>query len=263
MSNQNNELTRVLEKLDEWRHLPKYRLESHIDVLIALCLPHIIRSMFAVGDKLSIIPEFPLHKKIVLDKQSEKNNHRSINVDFAAFSEQRNCFYLIELKTDNNSLKGKRNQDRVCKLETAKMEGAAKIFCGVINCAQNSSVQTQFKYRHLISKLQKIGCIEGFEDEDRNNFGNLSVNWNKAKIKCGLIFPGIWPDSDPKPTVSNSNLVDWVNEQKWLISFQFHQVAEELERVGKQQLACYLKEWSKLEAGTEEPRKYTERLLFE
>lgn len=261
MSNQSDEMTCFLEKLDEWRHLPKYRLESRIDVLIALCLPQIVRSMFK-DDKLSIIPEFPLHKKIVLKKKSKDSHHRSINVDFAAFSDRRNCFYLIELKTDNNSLKGKKNQDRLCELETAKKAGAAKIFCGVINCAQNSR-KHRFKYGHLISKLQKIGCIEGFEEADRENFDNLRVSWDDAEIECGLIYPGIWTDSDSEPTVSNSNLVDWVDKQKWLISFQFHQVAEELERVGKQQLACYLKEWSKLEAGREEPHKYTERLLFE
>lgn len=35
-------LRTVLEQLDKWRHLPKYRLEQHVDVLFGMTLPRVL-----------------------------------------------------------------------------------------------------------------------------------------------------------------------------------------------------------------------------
>ena len=51
----------VLSQLDQWRHLPKYRLEQHVDVLFGMTLPKVISSRYCVpDDDLRVIPEFPI-----------------------------------------------------------------------------------------------------------------------------------------------------------------------------------------------------------
>ena len=79
-------LETVLCQLDEWRHLPKYRLEPHVDVLFGLTLPRVIASKFGASEcDLHVIPEFPIHRKTLRDD----GNNQSVNVDFAIFDRTR------------------------------------------------------------------------------------------------------------------------------------------------------------------------------
>lgn len=95
-------LADIFEKLEKWRGFPKYQLERRLDIFISAYLPEILKMSVKelknvdINEiKNNIYPEFPL-KKV--------NNCSSDNADYAIFIEQTKTIYLIELKTDMNSI---------------------------------------------------------------------------------------------------------------------------------------------------------------
>lgn len=218
----------VLDKLEEWRHFPGYRFEPRVDVLFGLVLRSIIKEEFKKSlqlkeDDLEVIPEFPLRFENVLDRTESKDSGRSIKnlsvkVDFAVISPHpsKKQIFLVELKTDNNSIKGK----QLCYMEQAKSKaGTEQLLQGVIELAIATKEQHhKFKYAHLIWKLNNIGCIgpgpsgklteyplnptDPISRKDYQNLLNtyfeklrVSENWrntkeNNGSIECVLIYPG-------------------------------------------------------------------------
>ena len=178
-------ISRILEQVDEWRHLPAYQLERRVDVLFGMMLPTVIGEEFGVNpDDCRVIPEFPLHK----GKLGIRKNNQSLNVDFAVFFEKENRKHLclVELKTDQKSIK-------VGQIETmgqARKAGARKLFVGVIEAAKASKEWR--KYAHLIWKLHEIGCvnlsdIDGFKkmqvEKRRPGPTGYASQLKKAKVR--------------------------------------------------------------------------------
>lgn len=93
----------IFESLEKWRNFPKYQLERRLDIFISLYLPEILKKgidelQYAKIDEIkkNMYPEFPLKK--TKDRSSD-------NADYAVFIEK--TIYLIELKTDTNSINDK------------------------------------------------------------------------------------------------------------------------------------------------------------
>ncbi len=210
MSNQSDQneilLRYVLERLKQWRHFPAYQLERRVDVFFSFLLPGIIRNEFKLKktDDLIVIPEFPLHKREVL---GENDSNESIKVDFAVFSKTDKQIYLVELKTDNNSIEKKQLE----RMETAKNAGVQHLLKGVIECAIHSDSRRQRKYVHLIRELKNIECINvsdvfdeldltadkpglsGIFEElgrDENLETVVSNGWSNNEIELVLLYPG-------------------------------------------------------------------------
>ena len=210
MSNQSNQneilLRYVLERLKQWRHFPAYQLERRADVFFSFLLPGIIRNAFKLKktDDLIVIPEFPLHKREVL---GENDSNESIKIDFAVFSKTHKQIYLVELKTDNNSIEKKQLE----RMETTKNKGVLELLKGVIECAIHSDSRRQRKYVHLIRELKNIGCVNVsdefdeldltvdkpglsrvFEELDRaqNLDAIVSDGWSNKDIDLVLLYPG-------------------------------------------------------------------------
>ena len=142
-------LETVLCKLDRWRHLPKYRLEQHVDVLFGLTLPTVIGRRFDIDPRtLDVIPEFPIHHRTA----GISDNNQSSNVDFAVFSEGGNQVFLVELKTDRNS--GKDGQ--LDRMRTTK--GKFRLLVSAVRCIAKHSGQ-KGKYLHLIRELYRVGAM--------------------------------------------------------------------------------------------------------
>ena len=99
-------LQAVLSQLDQWRHLPKYRLEQHVDVLFGMTLPKVLSSRFGIPvDDLQVIPEFPIRYGTLASRyQGKAKDDQSFNVDFSVWSKSRERVFLVELKTDAGSL---------------------------------------------------------------------------------------------------------------------------------------------------------------
>ncbi|MDE0036934.1 MAG: hypothetical protein OXU77_05125 [Gammaproteobacteria bacterium] len=143
-------LETVLSQLDRWRHLPKYRLEQHVDVLFGLTLPTVIGRRFNIDSStLDVIPEFPIHHRTA--GISGKNNQSS-NVDFAVFSKGGERVFLVELKTDVNSIKNKQ-LDRM-----RKTRGKFRCLVNAVRTIAEHSPQKQ-KYLHLIFELHQVGAM--------------------------------------------------------------------------------------------------------
>ncbi len=251
-------LNLALKTLDEWRHLPAYQLERRVDIFFGLLLPEILEAEYGLPrNHMEVIPEFPLHKGLIVNAKDEsRKDHQSVNVDFAVFHQgpDRNRIFLVELKTDNASIKKK--QLECMEKAKDKDKGADALLQGVIFCAQNSN--SPRKYAHLIRRLDQLGCIEGFgklsrEDWDRerpglaDRFKNLDVgkSWSNAKIECVLLYPG-----KILPTHSSEADEALEDSSPWLRLVDFLDIAK---LVKDSPLSWFLVEWATCEAGRVTP----------
>jgi len=144
-------LETVLNRLDRWRHLPKYRLEQHVDVLFGLTLPTVIRGVFGTEGELHVIPEFPVRHGTV----GNGEGNQSFNIDFAVFAQDDSRVFLVELKTDEDSIDPK----QLCNMR--RVPGRFDAVVGDIPCIANATKKKP-KYLHLISELHRAGamCID-------------------------------------------------------------------------------------------------------
>ena len=150
-------LQAVLSQLDQWRHLPKYRLEQHVDVLFGMTLPKVLSSRFGIPvDDLQVIPEFPIRYGTLASRhQGKATNDQSFNVDFSVWSKSRERVFLVELKTDAGSLDVK----QLCKMVEVKEHGGGfgDFVVGVIQISRVTSDRR--KYAQLIWRLHEVGAV--------------------------------------------------------------------------------------------------------
>ena len=150
-------IERVFDLLDGWRHLPAYQLERRADTFFALFLPEVLTAYlseqnFSVKVDPTLIPEFPIKK--------ERNN-QSKNVDYFALSQDRKHAFLIELKTDMESLDRQREQDRVGLLKDKTMtQIVGDLKAIAMSDSVRSNKQTRAKYFRLFHELNELGLIE-------------------------------------------------------------------------------------------------------
>ena len=141
-------IERVFDLLNRWRHLPAYQLERRADIFFALFLPEVLGRKCSVEVDSRLIPEFPIKKKG--SNQSEK-------ADYLALSTDRKQAFLIELKTDMDSISG----GQYAYLENAACSGLQALIVGVLDICRASDKKP--KYVHLLKLLSEIGLIE-YED---------------------------------------------------------------------------------------------------
>ena len=146
MSTGEEPLERVLSQLDRWRHLPKYRLEQHVDVLFGMTLPEVIRSKFKTEGELHVIPELPI--------KTGDGTARTFNVDFAVMTHGGDRVFLVELKTDSGSI----DPAQLCRM---REKGLRHFRCLLndIRCVAKAS-EEKAKYLHLVCELERAGTME-------------------------------------------------------------------------------------------------------
>ena len=138
-------LERVLAQLDRWRHLPKYRLEPHVDVLFGMTLPRVIQSKFNTKGELHVIPEFPI---------KTGDGERTFNVDFAVLTHGGANVFLVELKTDSNSI----DAEQLCKMRGKGLRPFHRLVDDIRDVAKASPQKA--KYLHLVFELNRAGVID-------------------------------------------------------------------------------------------------------
>ena len=150
-------LESVLSQLDQWRHLPKYRLEQHVDVLFGMTLPKVISSYFCIPeDDLRVIPEFPIRYGTLDSRyQGKASDDQSFNVDFSVWSKRHRRVFLVELKTDTGSL----DKKQLCKMVGVREHdgGFGDFVCGAIQISQATSDRR--KYAQLIWQLHQVDAV--------------------------------------------------------------------------------------------------------
>ena len=141
----------IFERLDKWRNLPKYALERRADIFFGVYLKTALETKYNIGINEVIFPEFPAH---IATLYPDTKTNQSFNIDFLAFSEDNKIAFLIELKTDIASRRGKQDD----YLRAAKNIGFVKLIQGLIKIFQ--ATDKKRKYFHLFKMLEDAGIIE-------------------------------------------------------------------------------------------------------
>ena len=230
-----------MRQLDRWRHLPKYRLEQHVDVLFGMTLPTVIRSVFKTEEEMHVIPEFPIHHGTV----GKGDSNQSFNIDFAVFTKGGEKVFLVELKTDANSIDGD---------QLSSMRDIVGQFPQVVK-AIRSIVETSKqkpKYVHLVSELHQAGVMRVGQDFKRLDPTQASFSIKRAlndfcveeTVACTPILVLVHPGCR-KPDVDVSGFC----------CIDFTQYAAEMrhEQPIEHALAQHLKAWQ-IPAGRIKPR---------
>jgi len=151
-----DEVSRLFELMERWRHLPGYRLEMNLAPIFGLHLPRIFiaSECLKVNIDPTVIPEFPLLK----DRENREKPILSEKADYFALGERNSTAYLIELKTDLTSYKS----EQLCHY--LKIAEKLSVCCLVkdvrhiaVNGAGNS--QRKKKYGHLLHLLKNLNLI--------------------------------------------------------------------------------------------------------
>ena len=265
MSAQTNQhelsLRSVLDRLEQWRHLPAYQLERRADIFLSFVLPEILKKKFKLNqvEDMKVIPEFPLHKRKLFD--ATETGNASAKVDFAVFSRTCNRIFLVELKTDNNSI----NRNQLCRMVKVKSSGVIKLLKGVIKCARNTSTSHR-KYGHLLWKLSRdVGCITVPASFTSMNWTDLhpgltgefkhvhvDESWINVTIELVLLFPGY---SLLKSAPRRSRARDLMKEFSPPIQLIDFMIFKELDE--SHPVASFLIEWATHEAGKTPLYHYT------
>ena len=145
-----NPLQRVFENLDRWRHLPAYQLERRVDIFFSVYLKGLVEELTGVPLDPQILPELPIKRDLI---RVDHPTHRSVKVDYALFSTDRQRVFFVELKTDGHSRRDVQDQ----YLEAAKRLGFQKIAQGVCDIIRKTTAHQ--KYHHLASALMRLGYI--------------------------------------------------------------------------------------------------------
>ena len=137
------------DRLDAWRHLPSYRLETRADIFFGLFLP------FALDDHLRprgitidplVIPEFPL---------GQAGSRRSDKADFFAVSNDRKHAFLVELKTEQRAIRDLPKP----YLKRAVDRGLEAVLCGIRCMAKARKAYARRKYFHLLKAIEALDLM--------------------------------------------------------------------------------------------------------
>ncbi|MGY6588401.1 MAG: hypothetical protein ACXIUB_08955 [Wenzhouxiangella sp.] len=152
-----DQINRIFDQLDDWRHLPTYQLERRADIFFSLYLREILQTYISTEIQETIIPEFPLLQKTL---DPSKNFDLHFSADYLAVSADLKRAFLIELKTDPNSSRTAQNQ----YLRQAKDVGLREMLEGLMNAFKPSMIQkSRIKRFYLLEKLRSIGLITGLD----------------------------------------------------------------------------------------------------
>jgi len=174
-----NAIYGLFKLLSEWKELPAYQLERRADIFFAYFLPDIINGLPDVfktnGVTIThdhIIPEFPY--KLI------ENTYRSKKVDYAVICNDK--LYLIELKTDNNSLDNGQLEDleKLKKCDLNNKKGWYRLVELVYSIYKSSNSDS--KYENFINRLKAVPDIGYSPDPDNHSKGLSKIKPRSIEI---------------------------------------------------------------------------------
>ena len=90
----------IFDRMDEWRHLPKYQLERRSDLFFSLYLPEVLEAKLGFPIRAEVTPEFPVRKATIYPHHQGDD---CCNIDYLALSASGTESVFVELKTDQAS----------------------------------------------------------------------------------------------------------------------------------------------------------------
>lgn len=146
-----NQIERVFDMLDHWRHLPDYQLERRADIFFAVFMPKFLSQRFGVTLDSRMVPEFPVRIGTIYP---EIEINKSFKIDYVAMASDRSKAFLVELKTDSSSRREK--QDKY--LKAAQSAGLRALLGGVIQIVR--ATQHKHKYVCLLRLLADLQLLQ-------------------------------------------------------------------------------------------------------
>lgn len=141
-------IQKIFSLLNDWRQLPAYQLERRTDIYFAAFLDKIFNAVLS-ENVIDIIPEFPIRIGTIYPAI---DINQSYKVDYVVFT-QSNKIYLVELKTDNGSIREEQYKYYFASIEA----GIKSILNGLIQIYNATDYKS--KYEYLLRKLVNNGAI--------------------------------------------------------------------------------------------------------
>ena len=238
----------VFELLHTWRHLPFYPLEPRVTVYFAVFLRDILCDHCGIDIQEAVIPEFPL---LINSNDYETGSEETKLIDYVAFSKDKQIVYLIELKTDLDSVTVEQTEH----FQNARLQPFPQLVSAVKRRAMKANKKQ--KYVHLLHQLAQPGLeivsTRALDVVKEYSFPKVKRGYTKAVddlqindeyfSKTIVVYIQPKPESDVKP----------VNENGFKYIF-FEDVAKIVENKGDlgTLFANYLRQWTS-EAGSDYP----------
>jgi len=167
MNEEQNNINKIFDLLDEWRNFPAYQLERRADIFFALYLPRIINDKFGLEDEdVDILPEFPVRIGSITNIPINK----SFKIDYLVVCRQKKKVFLVELKTDLLSRRTKQDD----YLQKAKEINVTGLIIGLLKIYHAS--EQKKKYRNYLEKLVELGWLIKENDEFRDSSMNYDID---------------------------------------------------------------------------------------
>ena len=195
--NKSRTVAQMFNILDAWRHLPGYRLEGRLAPFFELFLQDVLGEclkdeLHPAGLHPVVIPEFPLRKGTL---DSDNDSNQSYNVDYVAFSKNRQKVFLVELKTDMGSRRPEQDE----YLLDARQKPFRCFVLGTMQLARASKQKPKYLHlMHLLSNLELVS-IENAANLYHRTYPKPRSGWNKAFDGVQLV--GSWESEDTKSKV--------------------------------------------------------------
>jgi hypothetical protein len=143
----------VFDRMDAWRHLPKYQLERRSDIFFALYLPEVLEARLGLPIRGEVTPEFPVRKATVY---SHLTGDDCCNIDYLALSTSETESVFVELKTDQASRRVQQD-DYLLK---AQQVGLPALLGGICSIFRATTKPYRLKWFSLMLHLQEMGLLQ-------------------------------------------------------------------------------------------------------
>ena len=144
-------LDQLFNYLDEFRKLPAYQLERRADIFFALYLKEILQEKLNVKID-TFIPEFPL--KVGRLTASGKSINLSNKVDYLAISKDSKKIFLVELKTENSSVRNIQN-DYLLKAQANGLTIMLQDLYAIYDASRQ-----KIKYKAILPLIQDLKWLD-------------------------------------------------------------------------------------------------------
>lgn len=257
----------IFQKLDLWRNLPGFRLEPLVAPFFGLFMPEILSTHLGTNPiNRTVIPEFPLRNAVFRGFNKIPKNNGSKKIDYLAVTDDLEEAYLVEIKTDSNSIDG----NQLKYLKKAESLGIQKFVTGIFDLARASDEKK--KYVHLLHQLKELRIINSMNKVYKRTFehcldhNGVVAGWSNAmaeafnnvtaldKSATQIVF--ILPNECDRKRLIDKTIEDF-SSAKFIY---FEDVAKIVKSKGKlgTVFAEHLCKWHDCEAGSRNPRRLNE-----
>lgn len=145
-------MTAVFDRMDSWRHLPKYQLERRSDIFFSLYLSEVLEAKLGFPIRAEVTPEFPVRKATVFPSLRGDD---CFNIDYLALSGSGTESVFVELKTDQSSRRVRQDD----YLLRAQQVGLPALLGGVCSIFRATTRPYRMKWFALMLHLQEMGLL--------------------------------------------------------------------------------------------------------